>query len=48
MQVISINKGKMTVRISSEDVAVAQAAYTNDHFKEYYVGGAPQELRERC
>lgn len=45
--IISTNKGKMTVRVNNKDVATAQAVYSNNEFKEYYIGGAPQDLRER-
>ncbi|XP_068196189.1 laminin subunit alpha-3-like isoform X2 [Antennarius striatus] len=45
--IISTVQGKMTVRIASKDVVTVQAPYKNDDFKEYYVGGAPQDLRER-
>lgn len=38
----------MTIRVAGVEVAVAQAVYKNDQFKEFYIGGAPQELRERC
>lgn len=38
----------MAVRMASKEVASAQAAYKNDDFKEYYIGGAPKDLRERC
>ncbi|XP_068614972.1 laminin subunit alpha-3-like [Brachionichthys hirsutus] len=40
-------QGKMTVRIASKDVVTGEASFKNDDFKEYYVGGAPQDLRER-
>lgn len=47
VNIISSPQGKMSVRIAGKEVATAQAAYKNDQFKEFYVGGAPQELRER-
>lgn len=37
----------MTVRVAGVEVAAAQAVYKNDQFKEFYLGGVPQELRER-
>lgn len=45
--IISKNTGVMTVRVANKEVAKANAAYTNSKFKEFYVGGAPQDLRER-
>ncbi|XP_044075989.1 laminin subunit alpha-3-like isoform X2 [Siniperca chuatsi] len=45
--IVSTNKGAMKVRIAQEYVAEAQAVYSNTDFKEYYIGGAPQDLRER-
>lgn len=36
----------MKVRIG-DVVASTQAVYKNDQFKEFYIGGAPQELREK-
>lgn len=48
IQVISTAQGKMTVRMAGKDMALAQAVYNKDDFKEYYIGGAPQDLRERC
>lgn len=41
-------RGKMTIRVAGVEVAIAQAVYENDQFKEAYIGGAPRELRERC
>ncbi|KAM9349369.1 laminin subunit alpha-3-like [Symphorus nematophorus] len=40
-------KGNMIVRVGKEELASAQAVYRNDDFKEYYIGGAPQDLREK-
>lgn len=40
--------GTMMVRTSGKELAKAEATYENNDFKEYYVGGAPQDLRERC
>lgn len=45
--IISASSGKMTVRVASKEVVSAQAAYNNDGFKEYYVGGIPEDLRTR-
>ncbi|XP_041804417.1 laminin subunit alpha-3-like isoform X2 [Chelmon rostratus] len=45
--IISSAQGKLTVRVSNIDVVTAQADYKNNKFLEYYVGGAPQELREK-
>lgn len=47
IQIISLQTGKLSVRVAGEEVAAAQAVYKNDQFKEFYIGGAPQELRER-
>ncbi|KAM9845354.1 laminin subunit alpha-3-like [Aulostomus maculatus] len=43
--IIITNRGKFTVRTKKE-VASAQATFSND-FTEYYIGGAPLELREK-
>ncbi|XP_045908367.1 laminin subunit alpha-3-like isoform X2 [Micropterus dolomieu] len=45
--IISTSKGDMKVRMSQVDVASAKATYSNSDFKEFYIGGAPQDLRER-
>lgn len=37
----------MRVVTGSKELATAQATYSNKDFKEYYIGGAPQDLRER-
>lgn len=37
----------MTVRVGSVDAAIAEAKYSNEDFKEIYVGGVPDALRER-
>lgn len=47
MVIISRNSGKITVRAAGNEVATAQAAFSNDVFKEYYVGGIPEALRTR-
>lgn len=47
VQIVSNSKGHMTVRVTSKDIAVANANYNNDGFKEYYVGGIPEDLRTR-
>lgn len=45
--IISIG-GKMMVRAAGKEQVKVEASYMNNDFKEYYVGGAPQDLRERC
>lgn len=40
-------KNEVLVRAGSATVATAKTSHNNDMFKEYYIGGAPQELRER-
>ncbi|XP_070830251.1 laminin subunit alpha-3-like [Chaetodon trifascialis] len=48
--IISTAQGKLSVRVTSNgktDTISAQASYKNDDFKEYYIGGAPQALREK-
>lgn len=30
------------------EIVAAEATYPITEFKEFYIGGAPQELRERC
>nr|XP_046263462.1 laminin subunit alpha-3-like isoform X2 [Scatophagus argus] len=43
---IIIRKEMMTVRVGKKEFS-AEAEFRHDTFKEYYVGGAPQDLRER-
>lgn len=45
--IVSTGQGKLTVRIANKEVVSAQAVYKNDDFKEYYIGGAPYDLRQR-
>ncbi|XP_077376610.1 laminin subunit alpha-3 isoform X2 [Festucalex cinctus] len=45
--VIIISKGKFAVHIANKEVAKAQAQFTAAEFKEYYIGGAPLEMREK-
>ncbi|XP_051943762.1 laminin subunit alpha-3 isoform X3 [Hippocampus zosterae] len=45
--IIITNKGKFTVRIANKEVATAQAQFTTVDFKDYYIGGAPLEMREK-
>lgn len=45
--IISSASGKITVRVASKTVAVAETEKTNNDFREYYVGGVPEELRTR-
>ncbi len=47
MLIICTNRGEMKIRFAKKEVIVAQAPYQHNQFKEYYVGGAPQEIRER-
>lgn len=44
---ISTAEGKFIVRVARKEVASITAAYNNDDFKEFFIGGAPQEVRER-
>lgn len=37
----------MSVRLSKEELVTAQSTFDNKEFKELYLGGAPQELREK-
>lgn len=41
------SNGEISVRLASDIVATALLAYKIDEFKEYYIGGAPQDLREK-
>ncbi|XP_058487895.1 laminin subunit alpha-3-like isoform X2 [Solea solea] len=43
--IIITNKGQFTVRIGTL-LAKAEAQFNNDEFKEFYIGGAPQDMRE--
>ncbi|XP_057713314.1 laminin subunit alpha-3-like isoform X2 [Corythoichthys intestinalis] len=45
--IIVTNKGKFTVRVANKEVASAEAQFTSTEFKEYYIGGAPSEMREK-
>lgn len=45
--IILKSNGEISVRIASKTVATAQSTYNIDEFKEYYIGGAPQDLREK-
>ncbi|XP_054622732.1 laminin subunit alpha-3-like isoform X3 [Dunckerocampus dactyliophorus] len=45
--IIITNTGKFTVQIANKVVASAQAQFDHNDFKEYYIGGAPQDLREK-
>ncbi|XP_008332400.1 laminin subunit alpha-3 isoform X3 [Cynoglossus semilaevis] len=45
--IVITNKGKFSVRVANTDVAVTTAAFTNEGFKEFYIGGAPRDVRER-
>nr|XP_020451525.1 laminin subunit alpha-3 [Monopterus albus] len=40
--------GKILARTTTEgEMAAAQAEFNTDEFKEFYIGGAPQDVRER-
>lgn len=45
--IVNQAQGKITVRMGGKDVIVTQAAYQNEKFTEYYVGGVPQDIREK-
>ncbi|KAG7214822.1 hypothetical protein INR49_010714 [Caranx melampygus] len=45
--IISTRTGSLSVRAGKTVLASAQAEYSNDDFEEFYIGGAPQDLRER-
>ncbi|XP_018532089.1 laminin subunit alpha-3 isoform X4 [Lates calcarifer] len=45
--VVSSSKRKFAVRVNNKEVASVQAQFSNEDFKEYYIGGAPQDMRER-
>lgn len=47
MLIILRNTRDITVRFGSDLVAKADGSYQIDEFKEYYIGGAPQDFRER-
>ncbi|XP_023282957.1 laminin subunit alpha-3 [Seriola lalandi dorsalis] len=44
--IVSTNK-EFSVRIGTATVATIKAQYNNREFKEFYIGGAPQHVRER-
>ncbi|KAF0046927.1 hypothetical protein F2P81_000560 [Scophthalmus maximus] len=39
-------EGNFFFRVDNKEVAKGKAAFSNGEFKEFYVGGAPQDLRE--
>uniref|UniRef100_A0A7N6AH40 Laminin subunit alpha 3 n=1 Tax=Anabas testudineus TaxID=64144 RepID=A0A7N6AH40_ANATE len=45
--IVMKSNGEISVRLASDIVATALLAYKIDEFKEYYIGGAPQDLREK-
>ncbi|XP_061878635.1 laminin subunit alpha-3-like isoform X1 [Entelurus aequoreus] len=45
--IILTNKGKFVVRIANKEVATANVPFDHNDFQEYYIGGAPQDLREK-
>ncbi len=47
LHIICSRTGGMTVRINGKTVAAVKVAYNKDEFKEFYIGGVPQDLRER-
>ncbi|XP_069013512.1 laminin subunit alpha-3-like isoform X1 [Embiotoca jacksoni] len=47
IQFIFRNHGKIAVRVANEEVAAAQTSFDVQEFKEFYVGGAAQHLRDR-
>lgn len=47
VRIISLNTGKLKVLVGSTEAAVADAQYSNEDVKEFYVGGVPDALRER-
>ncbi|XP_034469915.1 laminin subunit alpha-3-like, partial [Hippoglossus hippoglossus] len=44
---IVIARGKFTIRANRVDLVTATADFTNSGFKEYYIGGLSQDLREK-
>ncbi|GLD51077.1 laminin subunit alpha-3 isoform X4 [Lates japonicus] len=45
--VIGDSKRKFALRVNNKEVASVPLQFSNDDFKEYYIGGAPQDVRER-
>lgn len=45
--IIIRSKQSISVRFLSTEVAKAEAPYDMAEFKDYYIGGVPQDLRER-
>ncbi|XP_033492838.2 laminin subunit alpha-3-like isoform X1 [Epinephelus lanceolatus] len=46
-RIISTNKGEIKIQSGNVERVQAQVAFDNSKIKEFYVGGAPQDLRER-
>ncbi|XP_061588324.1 laminin subunit alpha-3-like isoform X2 [Cololabis saira] len=46
VRILIIKSGKVTVRMGSEVLAEVQGDFMKD-YKEFYIGGLPQDLRER-
>lgn len=44
---MSHSRGKMTILLSGDIVFRAVPSLTKSNFKEFYIGGIPQDLRER-
>ncbi|XP_062260014.1 laminin subunit alpha-3-like [Platichthys flesus] len=45
--IIINNRGQFLIRANNVQVAMATAEFTNSEFKEYYIGGLVQDLREK-
>lgn len=47
LHIICTRAGSVTVRMKGQTVASVKSGYSKDEFKEFYIGGAPQDLREK-
>nr|XP_040026949.1 laminin subunit alpha-3-like isoform X2 [Gasterosteus aculeatus aculeatus] len=47
LNIIFLRSNDIIVRISNTDLAKANVAYNFGEFKEWYIGGAPRDVRER-
>ena len=47
IQIIILSKGEITVLFARDKVIGAKFSWRSSDYKEFYIGGIPQDLRER-